>query len=103
MRYIRTVSCPICGSMNNVPENLDRLLKTEVFRGSSKDSKEQLKMVSERLKGVGQSVRDRIMFMIQTPQKIDPNDWIDVECVNTKEPYGRHTFRFHTGTGELQK
>lgn len=103
MRYIKAVACPVCGAMNNVPDNLEQLLKTEVFRGDREISREQLKFVSERLKDLGQSIRDHILSILKTRRHSDPNDWIDVECVNAKAPYGRHTFRYHTGTGELAR
>ena len=101
MKYVRVVECPICGTMNNVPGNLEALVKTEVFRGGIEKAREQIKRITQRLHGVSQDVRDRVLTLLQTTSKSDLNDWIDVECLSTDQPHGRHTFRYHTGTGKV--
>jgi len=101
MDYTKIVACPVCGRTNKVPENLESLVKTFIVRG---DNNDQNKMIlSGILDELTESVRSNLLNFLQKRKQGDPNNWIDIECVNKRAPYGKHYFRYHLITREVSK
>jgi hypothetical protein len=101
MKYIKAVACPVCGKMNNVPDNLEELAETVVFRNNESQSRKDV--ITKYLSDLGSNLRARILSLLEVKKKFDPNDWLDVECLSRKKPHGRHTFRYNLKTREVSK
>ena len=100
MKFIKTVACPVCGKLNEVPDNLEELVGTVAFR-SNKNYQNKITVIEKYLSDLRQNIRERVINLLEKNEKIDPNDWLDIECLNNKKPHGQHTFRFNLKTGDV--
>lgn len=103
MAYQRTISCPICGEGNVVPDDLSKLVQVRIERGiKTVDFEEFGKLVKESLEACTQYIQKQVVRRFKR-RGDDLNGWINVRCSKPDpETKVHHYFQYHTRTSDVR-